>query len=120
MVMTANSLGTGSNVATISLATVAKRQASAVDSAALLDTVLDLGRSAGDVAALYDGVHAAAADPEGGEFLTMLANMLKQGVVGRETLKVRGQRYDSFIDSRIAAPPEVAHARPYRGFDLRG
>jgi hypothetical protein len=50
----------------------------------------------------------------------MLANMLKQGVVGREALEVRGQRYNSFIDSRIAAPPEVAHARPYRGFDLRG
>jgi len=40
--------------------------------------------------------------------------MLKQGIVGTEQLEVRGLRYTSFIENRIAAPGEVNRARPYR------
>lgn len=88
----------------------AARMSRQVSDAGLLDNALNLGRSTGDTAALYDGIRAAARSESGQEFLTMLATMIKQGVVGRETLEVRGERYTSFIENRIAAPDEIVRA----------
>ncbi len=101
---------TGTGLGYTAPADTAARFTRQVASADLLDKALNLTRSRSDTAALYDGIHAAASSESGQEFLTMLATMIKQGVVGRETLEVRGQRYTSFIENRIAAPDEIAHA----------
>ncbi len=88
----------------------AARMTRQVSDAGLLDNALNLSRSTGDTAALYEGIRSAANSESGQDFLTMLATMIKQGVVGRETLEVRGERYTSFVENRIAAPDEIAHA----------
>lgn len=88
----------------------AARQRDPVAAARLTDVALDLGRSPGGAAEL---MNAVSGQPPG-DFLTMLASLLKQGVVGSEILEVRGQRYTSFIDTRIAAPREIAHARRFQ------
>ncbi|MFM1921770.1 MAG: hypothetical protein RLZZ303_3404 [Candidatus Hydrogenedentota bacterium] len=113
MMLNATSLPLGTP-ATLPPSAVAGRMARSVDDAALMDSVFNLSRGTGETAALYAGMRAAAQDPEGGEFLTMLATMLKQGIVGTEQLEVRGERYTSFIENRIAAPDDVSRARPYR------
>jgi hypothetical protein len=43
-------------------------------------------------------------------FLEDLANLLRAGVVGTETLDYRGEAYTSFLSTR-PADPAVAHAR---------
>ena len=44
-------------------------------------------------------------------YLEQLARLLREGIVGTETLDVRGQPYTSFASTRFA-DPELAHARP--------
>ncbi len=53
----------------------------------------------------------APADREA--YLKMLARLLKSGVVGTETLEVRGRSYQTFATTRLA-DPRLARARPYR------
>ncbi len=74
-----------------------------------VDTILDLsGSRNGLIGALGD------LSPEEAESLgTLLASLIQQGVVGVETLDVRGERYTSFITNRLA-PSDAQHARPYR------
>lgn len=65
-----------------------------------VDVVLDLSRGARDLLGVVyglpkDGLH---------EFLKLSADLLQQGVVGTETLDVRGEPYKSFLPLRIADP----------------
>lgn len=47
-------------------------------------------------------------------FLTSLADLLQQGVIGTETLDVHGEPYTCFLPTRLS-DPRLAHARPWRG-----
>lgn len=89
---------------------VAAQQDATMQAARLTDAAMNLTRNPGELPALFDS--AAGTGPS--EFLCMLAGLLKQGVVGSEILEVRGERYTSFVDARIAAPREIAHARQYQ------
>ena len=101
--------------ATVPLASLAARYSDAVDSAQLVDNVFNLSRTPGETGALLDGAREAASKPGGGSaFLSMLATLIKQGVVGSESLEVRGEKYTSFVESRFAASNDVRDARPYR------
>lgn len=101
--------------AAVPLASLASRYSDAVDSAQLVDNAFNLSRTPGETAALLDGAREAASTPGGGSaFLSMLASLIKQGVVGSESLEVRGEQYKSFIESRFAASNDVRDARPYR------
>lgn len=46
-------------------------------------------------------------------FLKVLGHLLQQGVVGRETLEVRGEEVDTFVSTRIGSE-ELRHARRAR------
>ena len=46
-------------------------------------------------------------------YLQNLARLLKAGIVGTETLEVRGNTYQSFASTRFV-DPEVTHARTRR------
>ncbi|MBI1321236.1 MAG: hypothetical protein GC168_20105 [Candidatus Hydrogenedens sp.] len=90
------------------------RQADAVfQGAAGVDAFLNTG---GDRAAFYEAARSAEQQPDvgGDAFLSMLAALLKQGIVGSEQLEVRGETYTSFLENRIAAPDDIAHARRAR------
>ena len=101
--------------AAVPLASLATRYSDAVDSAQLVDNAFDLSRTPGETAALLEGAREAASTPGGGSaFLSMLASLIKQGVVGSESLEVRGEQYKSFIESRFAGSNDVRGARPYR------
>jgi hypothetical protein len=101
--------------ATVPLASLAARYSDAVDSAQLVDNVFNLSRTPGETGALLDGAREVASKPGGGSaFLSMLATLIKQGVVGSESLEVRGEKYTSFVESRFAASNDVRDARPYR------
>ena len=82
------------------------------------DAFLNLG---GNRAALYDAARESAANPDAGgdAFLKILASLLKQGVIGSEQLEVRGERYTSFLENRIAAPDDIARA-PRARLDVLG
>jgi hypothetical protein len=75
---------------------------------AAIDDVLDLSQTARDIA----GTYAALAPGERNDFLAQLADLLKQGIIGAETLKVRGEPYQSFIDVGIA-DPKLRGAKPW-------
>lgn len=47
------------------------------------------------------------------EFLSALATLLKEGVVGTETLEVNGEPYQSFVSTRLGSE-DLRHARNYR------
>tara|TARA_R110001592_G_scaffold57055_3_gene173564 strand:- start:139 stop:471 length:333 start_codon:yes stop_codon:yes gene_type:complete len=75
---------------------------------AIEDTV-NLSSESRNLAAIYN----ALSPDEKTTYLENLARLLKAGVVGTETLTVRGQPYQSFVTNRFA-DPELAHARPRR------
>ena len=79
------------------------------------DHYLDLSRQSRDVLGRLDGLNDAELD----SFLHMIATLVKQGIIGVETLEVRGEPYQSFITTRIGAP-ELRGARPWRGPDRTG
>ena len=83
---------------------------SAVAAADAVDDVLNLSGAAGrDVIGTFHRLDSG----EQQDFLTMLAELLSQGVVGTETLEVNHEPYVSFLPSSIA-DPRLAHARPWR------
>jgi len=47
------------------------------------------------------------------EFLTMLAELLQQGVIGTETLEVNGEPYTCYLPTRLG-DPRLMHAKPWR------
>lgn len=101
--------------AAVPLSSMAAKYSDAVDSAQQVDNVFNLSRTAGETASLLDSAREAASRPTGGSaFLSMLATLIKQGVVGSESLEVRGVEYKSFIENRFAATNEVRDARPAR------
>ena len=75
-----------------------------------VDEAFDLSSGKRDI---FDAI-STLTPGEREEFLDTLAGLLHQGVVGIETLDVGGRPYQSFIETRIAAP-ELKGARPYRG-----
>ena len=52
-------------------------------------------------------------DAERPTFLQLVAELLRSGVVGIETLEVNGEPYQSFVTTRLAAP-ELRNARLWR------
>jgi hypothetical protein len=77
--------------------------------AGAIEDTLNLSSESRDLAANYN----ALSPDEKTTYLENLARLLKAGVVGTETLTVRGQPYQSFVTNRFA-DPELAHARPRR------
>ncbi len=73
-----------------------------------LDTVLDLSSQGRDLLAAYSSL--SSADQEA--FTQTLSSLLSQGVVGTETLEVRGEPYTSFATTRIG-DEDLRGARPY-------
>lgn len=104
--------------ARVTPADLARQADAAFRAAAGADAFLNTG---GDRAAFYDAARGAADNTEAGgdAFLSMLATLLKQGVIGSEQLDVRGETYTSFLDTRIAAPDDVARA-PRTRLDILG
>jgi hypothetical protein len=75
---------------------------------AVQDT-LAIGSGARDIWGSVQGL-----DEEGvKEFLSTLAVLLREGVVGTESLEVNGERYESFVSTRLGSE-ELRHARQYR------
>jgi len=106
--MTLGSLNsTTSNAAVITPREVARNFDDATRAAEGLDAFLDSG---GDRGALYEAARRAQEGAGGDKFLAMLASLIQQGVIGTEKLEVRGETYTSFLDTRIAAPDEIARA----------
>ena len=75
-----------------------------------VDEVFDLSSGNRDI---FDAITVLSPD-ERDEFLDTVASLLHQGVVGVEMLEVRGQPYQSFVETRIAAP-ELKGTRAYPG-----
>lgn len=46
------------------------------------------------------------------QYLEILARLLREGIIGTETLEVNGQPYESFASTRFA-DPRLAQARAY-------
>lgn len=78
-----------------------------------VERVFDLSRTGRDLFGALHTLNGAELD----EFLSLTAHLLSQGIVGIETLDLRGRPYQSFITTRIAAP-HLRGLRPYR-VDLR-
>lgn len=74
-----------------------------------IDRLFDLSRPNRDILGTLHSLQGDELD----EFLKLTAYLLQQGIVGIETLEVRGRPYQSFISNRIAAP-QLHGARPYR------
>ena len=80
--------------------------------AGAVEVLLDLSRGARDLLGAVFGLPAEDLQA----FLKLSTDLLKQGVVGSETLKVRGRPYKSFVPSQIADPylydAPLYHDRP--------
>ncbi len=75
-----------------------------------VDEVFDLSSGTRDI---FDAI-SVLTPGERDEFLNTVASLLHQGVVGIETLDVQGHPYQSFVETRIAAP-ELKGARSHPG-----
>ena len=71
---------------------------------------LDLTSGGRDLIGTYNSMSAE----DRGAFLSQLAGLLEQGVVGQETVELNGEPYTTFITTRLG-DPELMHARAYRG-----
>lgn len=65
-----------------------------------LEDTLDLSGGARDLMATYAALDA----PDRAIYLAQLARLLDAGIVGTETLEVRGAPYQSFASTRFADP----------------
>ncbi len=88
------------------------RPAAAPSAFAAIDDVLDLSSGSRNIVGNYH----ALPEEEKEHFLEMLATLLKQGVIGKETKEVDGRPYESFVSIGFA-DPVVRDAPPYRGGD---
>lgn len=70
--------------------------------------VLDLSMGNRDVLGAYDRLNKS----EQRQFLDIIASVLDQGVVGTETLEVRGEAQRVFVSTRLG-DAQLRHARPY-------
>jgi len=115
---TIQSMTLSAPAARVTPADLARQADAAFRAAEGADAFLNTG---GDRAALYDAARSAAANPDAGgdAFLKMLASLLQQGVIGSEQLEVRGETYTSYLDTRIAAPDDIARA-PRARLDIFG
>lgn len=71
-----------------------------------------LNMSSRDLSAVLPGQNGLSKD-EYNDFLKVLSNLLKRGVVGTEELRVRDQKQTTFVTTRLG-DPVLRHARPYR------
>lgn len=72
--------------------------------------VLDLSLEGRDLLGAYSQLNS----DDRSVFLDIVASLLSQGVVGRETLEVNGEAYSCFVTTRLG-DPRLMHACPYRG-----
>lgn len=75
----------------------------------LIDDALDLSPNGRD----FLGQFNQLTGPERDAFLKELTTLLDQGVVGYESLEVRGERRTSFVSTRLG-DPELRNAAAYR------
>ena len=75
-----------------------------------IDLVLDLSSEGRGLLEAYSSL--GADDQQ--TFLGMLAELLKQGVIGQETLELGGQPYTTFATTRLG-DPKLMHAPAYHG-----
>lgn len=76
-----------------------------------IDLALDLNHNGPrDLAGAMKKLSAAECE----EFLTMLAELLQQGVIGTETLDVNGEPYTCHLPARLG-DSRLMHAKPWRG-----
>ena len=74
-----------------------------------IDDTLDLSSQSRNLPATFQALSAE----DKHTYLQNLARLLKAGIVGTETLEVRGNTYQSFASTRFV-DPEVTHARTRR------
>lgn len=75
-----------------------------------LDSFLNL--SSRDLTSILPGQNGLSRD-EYNDFLKVLSNLLKRGVVGTEELRVRGQKQTTFVTTRLG-DPALRRAKHYR------
>jgi hypothetical protein len=78
-----------------------------------VDLALDLSRDTTQGATVM-GAYNALDATDRNAFLSTLSGLLKQGVVGTETLDVNGESQTTFVDTRLG-DPRLMHAKTWRG-----